>query len=122
MPEELREIKFDNNYPKIHGQNLARLVMVIQEIPGEMLLTNFEFLTFFDTMREDGKFYDIDPEKQYMLLLFIGDKNIMFPTLRKQNSENAILYAESVGELFRITIESKGENNGREQGHKRENC
>lgn len=102
---ELKEIKFNNNYPKIHGQKLARLVMVIQEIPGRMLLTNFEFLTSFDTMREDGKFYNIDPDKEYMLLLFVGDKNIMFPTLRKQNGENAILYAESVGEVFKLTIE-----------------
>jgi hypothetical protein len=51
-----------------------------------------------------------------MLLLFVGDKNIMFSSLRKQNGENAILYAESVGELFKITVQPKGENNGRKQG------
>lgn len=113
---ELKEIKFDCNYPKIHGQKLARLVMVIQEISGSMLLNSFGFLTSFDTIRDDGKFYNIDPEKEYMLLLFVGDKNIMFPTLRKQNGENAILYAESVGEMFKITIQPKGENNGRKQG------
>lgn len=113
---ELKEIKFDNNYPKLHGQQLARLVMAIQEIEGSMLLNNFEHLTAFDTIRDDGKFYNIDPDKEYMLLLFVGEKNIMFSTLRKQNGENAILYAESVGEVFKITIQPRGENNGRKQG------
>lgn len=51
-----------------------------------------------------------------------GDKDIMFPTLRKQNEENAILYAESVGELYRIEVEPKGVFYGREQGNKRKNC
>lgn len=113
---ELKEIKFDNNYPKLQEQQLARLVMVIQDISGSMLLNDFGFLTAYDTIRDDGRFYNIDPDKDYMLLLFVGDKNIMFSSLRKQNGENAILYAESVGELFKITVQPKGENNGRKQG------
>ena len=102
---ELNVIQFDNNYPKLHNQKTARLVMVIQEISGEMLLNNFPDLTYYDTLREDGFYYDIKPELEYMLLLFVGDNDIMFPTLRKQNEENAILYAESVGDLFKITVE-----------------
>lgn len=112
---ELKTITFDNNYPKLNNQKEARLVMVIQEISGEMLLNNFPDLTFYDTLREDGLYYDIKPELEYMLLLFVGNKNIMFPTLRKQNEENAILYAESVGEMFKISIQPKGVNYGRKQ-------
>lgn len=119
---ELAKIRFDNHYPKLHNQKHARLVMVIQDISGERLLKQFPDLTFYDSMRDDGRYYNIKPEENYMLLLFIGDKDIMFPTLRKQNEENAILYAESVGELYRIEVEPKGVFYGREQGSKRKNC
>lgn len=108
MSKELKEIRFDNNYPKLHNQKHARLVMVIQGILGEMLLKNFPDLTFFDTLRDDGIYYDIKPEESYMLLLFVGDKEIMFSTLRKQNEEKAILYAESIGEVYKLKIEPKG--------------
>ena len=103
--DKVKEIKFNDNFPKLHNQKQARLVMVIQEISGEMLFRNFSELLSFDTRRSDGKYYDFDWEKEYMLLLFVGDKDIMFSTLRKQNEENAILYAESVGDLFKITVE-----------------
>ena len=115
MSKELKEIRFDNNYPKLHNQKHARLVMVIQGILGEMLLKNFPDLTFFDTLRDDEIYYDIKPEESYMLLLFVGDKEIMFSTLRKQNEENAILYAESIGEVYKLKIEPKGGIYGRKQ-------
>lgn len=119
---ELKEIRFDNNYPKLHNQKKARLLMVIQDISGELLNGEFYYLMKFDTLRDDGLLYNIKPKESYMLLLFVGDRNIMFPTLRKQNEENAILYAESVGEMFSITVEPKENNNGRKQGSERENC
>ncbi|MBR1948625.1 MAG: hypothetical protein IKA30_02400, partial [Alphaproteobacteria bacterium] len=81
----------------------------------EMLLKNFPDLTFFDTLRDDGIYYDIKPKESYMLLLFVGDKEIMFSTLRKQNEENAILYAESIGEVYKLKIEPKGGIYGRKQ-------
>lgn len=117
--KEPKFIRFDNNYPKLHNQTEARLLMVIQDISGEMLLNNFPDLTSWDSLRDDGRYYNIAPEKDYMLLLFVGDKNIMFSTLRKQNEENAILYAESVGDVFKIAIEPKGVQNGREQRSER---
>lgn len=119
---ELKQIRFDNHYPKLHNQKHARLVMVIQDISGEMLLKRFPDLTFYDSMRDDGRYYDIKSEENYMLLLFIGEKEIMFPTLRKQNKENAELYAESVGEMYEIKVEPKGVFYGRKQGSQRENC
>ena len=51
----------------------------------------------------------MENEKEYMMLLFIGDKDIMFPTFRKQNEENAALYSESVGELFEVVVEEPKE-------------
>ena len=106
---ELAKIRFDNHYPKLHNQKHARLVMVIQDISGEMLLKKYPDFTGWDSIRDDGRYYDIKPEETYMLLLFIGDKDIMFPTFRKQNEENAALYSESVGELFEVVVEEPKE-------------
>ncbi len=103
--EELKEVKFNNNFPKLHNQTTARLVMVIQMISGYMLLNQFPDFTAWDTKIKDVLYYDIKPEENYMLILFVGNKNIMFSILRKQNKENVELFAESVGELFKITIE-----------------
>lgn len=104
----MKIICFDNNYPKLNNQKHARLVFVIQGLLGEMLLKNFPDLTYYDTLRDDGVYYDIKNDESYMLLFFIGEKGIMFSTLRKQNEENAILYAESIGENYKIKIEPKG--------------
>lgn len=115
MTTVLKEIKFDNNYPKLHDQKAARLLMVIQDVSGELLNNEFYYLMKYDSLRDDGLLYNIKPDETYMLLLFLGDKNILFSTLRKQNEENAILYAESVGEIFKIEIKTEGGDNGSKQ-------
>lgn len=112
---ELAKIRFDNHYPKLYNQKHARLVMVIQDISGEMLLKKYPDFTGWDSRRDDGRYYDIKPEENYMLLLLVGDKNIMFSTLRKQNQKNAKLYAESVGEMYKIEVEPRGVYYGRKQ-------
>lgn len=110
------EIVFDNNYPKLHKQKHACLVMAIQDISGEELLKRYPIFTAYDTKRDDGRYYDIKLEENYMLLLFVGDKNIMFSSLRKQTKENAKLYAESVGEMYKIKIMPKEADYGCKQG------
>lgn len=101
---ELKEIEFDNNYPKLHGQKEARLVAVFNDISGRILYNKFPDLMGFDCKRSDGKFYFVNPEKDYMLLLFIGDKGILFPTFRKSNDENKSRYNDSIGELYKLII------------------
>ncbi len=113
---ELREIEFNNDFPKLHNQKAARLLMVIQDISGELLCNNFYYLMKYDSLRSDGLLYNIKPDENYMLLLFLGDKNILFTTLRKQNEKNVELYAESVGVVYDIKIKPTEENNGRQQG------
>jgi len=98
------EILFDNNYPKLHNQTAARLVFVLEDIPGKLLLTKYHGFMCYDCMRDDGLLYNINPDETYMLLLFVGNENIMFSTFRKQNKENVELYAESVGDVFILKI------------------
>ena len=100
-----KEIKFNNNYPKLHGQKTARLLAVITGFSGELLQKRFPDLVFYDTLRDDGRYYDMKPDESYILLLFEGDKGILFTTFRKDNEENFVRYNTSIGQIFRVKVE-----------------
>lgn len=103
--EITNDIKFNNNYPKLHGQKRARLLAVITGFSGELLKSRFPDLVFYDTLRDDGRYYDIKPDESYILLLFEGDKGILFTTFRKDNEENFVRYNTSIGQIFWIKVE-----------------
>lgn len=105
MPTITNEIEFNNNYPKLHGQKHARLLAVITGFSGELLKNRFPDLVFYDTQRDDGRYYDIKPDESYILLLFEGDKGVLFTSFRKDNEENFVKYNPSIGQLFKIKIE-----------------
>lgn len=105
--QELKTIKFNQNYKKLHGQKIARLVAVFTGADGGEFLRKFPDLIGYDKKTVNGqRVYFMSSDQNYILLLFVGDKDIMFPTFRKNNKENAELYGESVGELFKIQIEN----------------
>lgn len=100
------QIKFNDNYPKLHGQKSAKLLMCLSDIPEKLLRTKLRDLFFYDTLRNDGKFYQSwHVGQKFLLLLFLGDKGILFTTLRADNDENRDKYAGAVGEEFEIIIE-----------------
>ena len=100
-----KEIKLNNKYPKLHGQKTARLLAVITGFSGELLQSRFPDLVFYDTLRDDGRYYNIKPDESYILLLFEGDKGILFTTFRKDTEENFVKYNTSIGQFFWIRIE-----------------
>ena len=105
--QELKTIRLNQNYKKLHGQTIARLVAVFTGVDGEEFLRKFPDLIGYDEKTVNGqRVYFMSNNQDYILLLFVGDKDIMFPTFRKNNKENAELYGESVGELFKIQIEN----------------
>lgn len=101
----INEIVFNNKYPKLHGQKTARLLAVITGFSGELLQSRFPDLVFYDTLRDDGRYYNIKPDENYILLLFEGEKGILFSTFRKDNEVNFVKYNPSIGQLFKIKIE-----------------
>lgn len=105
MPTITKEIVFNNKYPKLHRQRHARLLAVITGFSGELLQSRFPDFMFYDTRRDDGRFHDIKPDESYILLLFEGEKGILFSTFRKDNEENFVKYNTSIGQLFKIKIE-----------------
>lgn len=106
METIIKEIKFDNNYPKLKGEKAARLVAVFNDMSGQLLRQKFPDLMFYDTERDDGRFYYIDKNETYILLLFLGENGNLFSSIRKYNPENVAKYNDSIGELFRLTIEA----------------
>lgn len=105
--QELKTIRFSKNFKKLHGQKIARLVAVFTGADGGEFLRKFPDLIGYDEKTASGqRVYFMSNDQNYILLLFVGDKDIMFPTFRKNNKENAELYGESVGELFKIQIEN----------------
>lgn len=99
-------IKFNNKYPKLKGQRHARLIAAFNGMTSELLRNKFPDLMFYDTERDDGRYYNIEDGETYILLLFLGDKGNLFTSLRKQNDENVAKYNDSIGELFNIVIEA----------------
>ena len=101
----MQTIKFNDNYPKLHNQTTAKLVAMFDNVSANILFRQFPDLLKFDTKKQDGSYFEIEPRNSFLLLLFVGNKNIMFSTLRKSNDENFWLYKNSIGEEFNIVIE-----------------
>ena len=93
----IKEINFNRNYTKLHGQTMARLIDIGIRT-GKRLCKEF---IEYDT---DGKF-EIDEEQSYMILYFVGDKQIPFSSIRKENYENLEKYNE--GEFYRIVVDEE---------------
>ena len=106
--EITNEIVFNNNYPKLHGQKHARLLAVFTGITSDILTNRFPDLMFYDTRRDDGRFYKIDEGEKYILLLFEGDKGILFTSLRRDNEENFVKYNTAIGQFFKVRIKKWG--------------
>lgn len=104
MSTVIKEIEFDNNYPKLFGQKYAKLLAVFVGISGERLFKKMPDLMYYDTIRNDGMRTYIEPDETYMILLFEGDLGILFSSIRKSNEENTEKYCDSIGEVFSIVI------------------
>jgi hypothetical protein len=95
-------IKFDDQYPKLHGQTVAQLLSV-REVGSQELCP--EFLTY-DTTLADGTRRIMSNTYPKMVLTFLGNKHIPFSTLRTIHSvEEFAFYENALGDYFDIIIE-----------------
>ena len=94
-------IKFADNMPKLHGQTEATLVYW-SALAG-CQLAEHPALWNYDTKKSDGSIYKLNPDGRYLLLFLVGDKGIMFSTIRKLNDENKH-YMLEVNQKFRIEV------------------
>lgn len=110
MGDFMKTIRFNDNYPKLHGQTEAKLVFILS-IPEKSLRTVFNDLWLYDTLCSDGKYRQaFSVGQRFLLLLFLGDKNILFTTLRTDNEENRAKYFNFVGQDFKLEVASASKN------------
>ena len=98
----MKVLKFADNMPKLHGQTTAKLVYW-SALAGCQLAQHPE-LWQYDTLKSDGTTYKLNPNGRYFLLFFVGNKGIMFSTIRKLNDDNKH-YMSEVNQEFRIEVE-----------------
>lgn len=109
------QIKFTGSYPKLHNQTTAELISV-----RELRIDRFtpKELIEYDTKKDDGTYYKLKTGN-YIQLIFIGNFNIPFTTIRARTtrwgSDKKEYYDGLIGEIFEVVTE--GEN---EMGIKRE--
>lgn len=100
----MKEIKFNDNYPKLHGQTAATLIAVSRiKIDTE----KDKELLKYDTKKSDGTYYEIK-DGLYIQLVFLGDKAIPFCTLRSALPAHKVeQYKAQIGKPFKIVIEKE---------------
>lgn len=96
-------LEFKYNMPKLCNQRKAKLVY--HNVITMIGLEKYKDLLKYDLDKGDGKDFQLDNSQYYLILLFVGDKGIMFTSLRKYNSENIAKYAD-IGKEFVIEIEN----------------
>lgn len=103
--KDLYEIKFAKNFIKLHNQTHAELIDV--RTIDLSLLSDIEFqeLIEIDAKAEDGSYFPLDRNSQYVLLIFLGNKNIPFTTLRKISSYEK--YVQLINHIFDIRVISE---------------
>jgi len=98
-------IKFDCNYPKLCNQAKAKLVWVDIVLECDFVLDcKVNGLLEYDTKQPDGSQRAIVPG-EYFLLFFVGDKGIMFSTLRKKTKSNE-KYLRKIGQDFNVEVKN----------------
>ena len=96
-------IKFAKQFLKLHGQTSAELVAVRLVDTALMSYTDFDTLVEYDCKATDSSYYPLNKDKTYTQLIFIGNKNIPFATLR--NKDKYMDYVNMIGHIFCITIQ-----------------
>ena len=98
-------IKFSHDYPKLWGQRIARLIAIRFISKEDLNPTLLEY---------DTTFIDEDGNKQrfplkgstFLQLIFIGEFNVPFCTIRSAYPQSKIeYYQQNVGQKFMIIIE-----------------
>lgn len=98
-------IKFAKQFLKLHGQTSAELVAVKLLDTATISSNDFEELVEYDAKANDGSYYPLDRNKTYTQLIFIGNKNIPFTTLRNKNKY--LDYMKSIGWVYDIEVENE---------------
>lgn len=99
----MNTIKFAKQFLKLHGQTSAELVAVRLVDTALMSPADFDELYNYDCKADNGSYYSLNKDKTYTQLIFIGNKNIPFATLR--NKDKYMDYVNQIGWVFSVEVE-----------------
>lgn len=91
------KIKFSKEYPKLWGQDKAKLLEVRKIVFGSI----HDDLVLYDTKAVDGTYYEL-PKTQLIQLTFRGNKGIPFCTIRRYTPEKYNYYKSLESRLFDV--------------------
>lgn len=95
------KIKFNDNYPKLWGQDCAQLFYVDVTYTNDVKESG---LFEYDCKKSDGSYYELKEDSKLILLYFIGNKGIPFCTLRNYDKNKHNIYLENIGHWFDVEV------------------
>ena len=102
-------IKFSHTYLKLWEQKKGELIAV-RILDARSVAVNKALLDY-DTMYFDDlgnpEYYELSKEGKLIQLIFIGNFEIPFCTLRRYTKEKFEYYQNNIGEVFNIVIEEE---------------
>ena len=94
------KINFSHIYPKLWGQTKATL-LDIRILDAQAVQMNKDLIEY-DTNTD---YYPLPTEGKLIQLIFIGNKDIPFCTLRRYTPEKIRYYTKNINELFEVVID-----------------
>lgn len=101
----MNTIKFSKEFIKLQGQTKAELLAVKMVCLADLSDEAFKDLIEYDCKAVDDSYYPLNRNKSYCLLVFLGNKNIVFQTLR--NKDKYIKYNGLIGHIFDVVVENE---------------
>lgn len=102
-------IKFSHQYPKLHNQTTAQLlairILAAQSVNRNKSLIEYD-TKFFDLKNNGYGYYELPQIGSLIQLIFVGDKEIPFCTLRRWTPDKVAYYKSLIGTTFKIEITS----------------
>ena len=107
----MNQIKFSHKYPKLWNQKQAELISV-RLLDAERINDDLRaYDTFYDgNSVDDWGNYEIPNKGLLLQLLFYGDKQIPFCTIRRYTTEKEKYYQSKIGQIFEIVLTSTADN------------
>jgi hypothetical protein len=100
-------IKFSHHHPKIWGQKVAQLIHV--QILTADYVQNNKALLQYDTLYItdlDVGYYQLPKQGKLIQLIFVGDNQIPFCTLRRYTTEKHRYYMANIKCIFEVVVEN----------------
>lgn len=97
----INTIDFNANYNKLHGQKKAELLSVRTININD--LVSKDFIDYDTSVKNTAGPYPLK-KGTYLLLVFLGDKNIPFTTCRTYSPKKEMFYKENINTEFTINI------------------